>query len=630
MQRSLLIFLLLLSFIGVSYAGLGSVVSNGPPRAHIVVIGVANYRQPFPLQGPVSDARLIQSTFNELKGRIEVLSFHSLFDATREQILRTISEVADQANGKRESVIIYFSGHTTYNRENNSLVLAGIDVEVEQDTILKGIDFVRDMLSLFAPDINLLFLGDGCNIGEGLIGEVSRKYPNVVVLSASKSDEQVIDVLPKLGHSALSYYFSEGLKGGVADLDNDGRISADEMFLYIYPKIVKAVRESSITASQHPALFGRFSHRFYLAATPAPDTRIALSFAGGVPSELLTTPKVRVNGQDVAVSVTPDATAIQFEAADQYKFGPGINTISWDDERNKYLVWKEKESLSRFVVPYKNSHAILIAVDDYQPKDLHRERTFSALHTMIKQADKIGSVLELQGFKIIKLYNKDATVQKIEDTLKTYWEGGENSDVDRLFIYFGGHGSYLKDAAGNSQALLATWEYDLNKKSITMLHANDLKERHSQNIAANHVFFALDVCNSGLVTGGLGREDTVVDKNASRLALVRTEVEKKARNLLVAGTTDQEAIYDDENGGLFTSNLIEALQGAADQNRDGLLDFTEISSWVKRAVMQEIQFNSKYVGLRQEPDYIKLRAIGSGEMLFFPTFTLNIASSQKN
>jgi hypothetical protein len=234
--------------------------------------------------------------------------------------------------------------------------------------------------------------------------------------------------------------------------------------------------------------------------------------------------------------------------------------------------------------------------------------------------------LETQGFKVTKLFDRDATVKKIDETLFSYWQGGDNADVDRLLIYFGGHGISAKDAAGNSQALLATYDYDLGKP-VTMFHASDLKGRHSENLAANHVLFALDVCNSGLVSAKLGREGSLVDENQSRLALVRAEIEKKARNFIVAGTSDQEAIYDDDRGGLFTSKLIEALSGSADQDRDGLLTFTEIGQYVKTAVIAEIQNNPKYKGQRQEPDFSKLRAIGSGEVLFFPTTQPNTMAS---
>src|SRR4029078_1122858 len=98
-----------------------------------------------------------------------------------------------------------------------------------------GIDFVGDFLQLFHRDQKLFFVGDGCNIGEALVGKAAVDWPNLVVLSASKSDEISIDGYKELGHGPLAFFFAQALRDPIEDLDGDGLISVDEMFMHLYP-----------------------------------------------------------------------------------------------------------------------------------------------------------------------------------------------------------------------------------------------------------------------------------------------------------------------------------------------------------------------------------------------------------
>jgi hypothetical protein len=343
-----------------------------------------------------------------------------------------------------------------------------------------------------------------------------------------------------------------------------------------------------------------------------------------------------VNGQKINVDVTQDGTGLEIALDDTYKLPAGINDVSLLDSKEHFLLWREQRALARFEIPYKKSHAVLIAIDDYNPKEITRSSSLRPLGRMVAglerpvdgmvdQAERLAKVLRSLGFEIVRLYNKDATRQNIEAALMKYWPQGEYEDVDRLFFYYGGHGLAQKDASGESQSLLATYDYDLAKIAASTFHTNDLKGRHARNIAANHVMFALDVCHSGLVTVTMGDPHPQLSPSESRLALVAAEIRKKARNFLVAGTTDEPALFD--HGGIFTAKLIEALEGEADEDKDGLLTFTEISRWVKKSVIKTVV--AKFPGSRQEPDWDYLNFIGKGDTLFFPAASLRSAGKEE-
>ncbi len=628
MLRACLAAILLVAVLLIgpsSNAGITRPIST-VPQMHVLIIGASDYKVAHALQGPTKDAKLVAQAITELGTRAQILSFRAIYEPSKAQALAALKEVAELAKISKSPVVIYWAGHSYFDEKDDRLHLFPVDGSFDSSpsggmAVSNSIEFSDDLLSLFSRDTRILFLGDGCHIGEALVGQVAKQYPNLVVLSSSKVDEEVVDVVPSLKHGALAYFLAEALRSPIVDVDGDGLLSVDDIFMHVYPRVVEAVRRASLSITQHPTLFGRFSHRLQIASVLTPmvaGDRVALKFVGGVPSEIRQTSRLKFNGQDVPVSTSATSgDLIEIAGADLNKLGNGLNEVSWGDEGQKFRIWKENRELARFQVPYKNSHAILIAVDDYGPADIPRTEKLKNLGGMVAQARNLGNVLRELGFDhIVELYDKDATRQKIDDVLRTYWHDGENESVDRLFIYYGGHGLSARDATGRDQSLLATYDYNLSRKTTSTFHTNDLKIRHSENIAANHVMVALDVCHSGLVTTKMSRNDDVLPiTDSGRLGQIEAEIKKKARNFLVAGTSDQEALYD--NGGIFTAKLIEALKGEADDG-DGLMAFGEIARWVKKEVITLIHTSSKFRGQRQVPDFDKLGDIGRGEMLFFP------------
>ena len=96
----------------------------------------------------------------------------------------------------------------------------------------------------------------------------------------------------------------------------------------------------------------------------------------------------------------------------------------------------------------------------------------------------------------------------------------------------------------------------------------------AEGLGARHVFFVMDACYSGL---GLARggSDRFLKDNAQRIG----------RQMLTAGGADQ-MVADGGPGGhsVFTWTLLQALDGKADSNGDGVLTATEIAAYVAPSV----------------------------------------------
>jgi hypothetical protein len=80
--------------------------------------------------------------------------------------------------------------------------------------------------------------------------------------------------------------------------------------------------------------------------------------------------------------------------------------------------------------------------------------------------------------------------------------------------------------------------------------------------------------------------------------------------MLVAGTGEQAALA--KTGGIFTHALIEGLKAEADLNKDGVIQFAELSLFVEKQVVAR----ASEVGVRQDPRAFAANNFGDGRVLF--------------
>lgn len=330
---------------------------------------------------------------------------------------------------------------------------------------------------------------------------------------------------------------------------------------------------------------------------------------GGLPDDIAHAGTIQVNGSLIAIEPNPASSEIRFlGGGNDGQIHQGLNVVG------AAKFWVEEQRLTRFSAPYQQSYAIVVAIDDYQRKrdPQHRGPTnFDALDDMVSGARKLADTLTTVGFprrNIITLFDQQATSAAIEATLRDFWEGGKYASADRLLFFFGGHGEMTKEG----QPLMVTYDYDSKRATATSFLMNDLADRQSRNLQPRQVLFALDACHAGLaihLDDGSPQEQARLQK-FQKLAVVRRDTDAKARNLLVAGTNEQRALY--RGGGLFTKALIEGLEGKADLNHDGVVQFDELAFWIRNRVTTQAAAE----GVIQDPNEQVLDRFGPGRMLF--------------
>jgi len=309
------------------------------------------------------------------------------------------------------------------------------------------------------------------------------------------------------------------------------------------------------------------------------------------PHDIITTFQhgIKVNGKTTECEILGN-NKIRFLGIDNI-FRKGLNTIS--SLKQDFLFWLEKKKLV-FCDTYKKSFAIIVAIDDYS----HIKKYPSLKNTMVTNSKKIVSILLKLGFQqknILTFFNDQANSGTIKTVLEKFWPGNEYSSCDRLFFYFGGHGDKIRN-----KGFLITYDFNEKRPYNTSLLLSDLTGRHSEYINANHLLLAIDACHSGLAINSLGSYNMKEKRNDlkkfSTLLTVQNEISKKARNLLLAATDDQLAVWE-ENGGIFTQSLISGLHGEADLTNDNIIEFAELALYIEK----EVILRSTLAGHKQTP-----------------------------
>jgi HEAT repeat protein len=338
--------------------------------------------------------------------------------------------------------------------------------------------------------------------------------------------------------------------------------------------------------------------------------RQKLPFAAPVPSELIGVNSLSLNGNKIVVSGLVGDTNLYYLGSQNF-LQEGLNVIA--TARKRFLFWSEEKKLKQFASPYSRSYAIIVAIDDYDRKNdpvRHDPSGYPHLSFMVEHAKTLATELQGLGFpkeNILQFYNRAATSASINETLERFWQGGDLSQADRLFFYFGGHG----DASGQA-AYLVTYDFDKRRPTLSSLLMRDITGRHFENVLAHHFLVAIDSCHSGLALPQFLSSE--LDENRLKafrsLSIIQSETEQPARNIIVSGTGDQKALW--ENGGIFTQALIAGLGGKADLNQDGIIQFEELALYIKN----EVRAKARQTGVVQEPNQWRADHLGRGNVLF--------------
>jgi len=311
---------------------------------------------------------------------------------------------------------------------------------------------------------------------------------------------------------------------------------------------------------------------------------VKVRFAGNV-TDASGIESVKINGNpamfnssdgsfSLIVSLPEGKHAIRIEAKD-------INGNMTDEIRNVEVL-KEQTIASDLIK--RNLYILSIGVSNFKNSGAH----FSDL----KYADDDALAIENQ-FKNMEnvLYNQvftktltntQATRIEIIDALEWLEKSPSQGDIAVLFVsshgFKEGENSYLMPYDGYADKLRATAIdfYDINQTVAK------LSNKHERNC---RVLMLLDACHSGQfgVQGEKGANQINID-NA-----IRTLNKSEFGIMMLHSSESSETSFEDPawKHGAFTFAILEALQqGKGDVSNDGVIEFDELSLYVKNRVKE--------------------------------------------
>jgi hypothetical protein len=241
---------------------------------------------------------------------------------------------------------------------------------------------------------------------------------------------------------------------------------------------------------------------------------------------------------------------------------------------------------------YKKSFAVIIGVNNYE--------RWPALEFAVNDAKAVRRKLELTGFEeITVIFDKEATQRRILTELFHELPRKVGRD-DRVLFYFAGHGQTEDLPNGGKRGYIIPVDADTSNYSSSAISMEQVRSLSSR-IRAKHILYVMDSCYSGL---GLSRSYGVSPKLSGYLRKVGS---MRVVQVVTAGGKGEQ-VQEREGHGLFTTYFLQALDGEADINMDGVVTGTELGAYLRPKVSDASR-------QAQTPLYGRLE--GEGEFLFF-------------
>jgi TPR repeat protein/uncharacterized caspase-like protein len=235
-------------------------------------------------------------------------------------------------------------------------------------------------------------------------------------------------------------------------------------------------------------------------------------------------------------------------------------------------------------------------------------KDFSRLNSPHRDTDQLAKLLRRKyGFAKRNIHLiKDATHEKIFEELA--WFQKKLRPLDKLLIYFAGHGTYDKRYPN-----IGYWlPVDARKGVQSRWISNEQITLQINKIYARHIMVIADSCYSGAMTDfAVLQARPGLSKDALR-QIAENIATKQSRTVLTSGSNTP--VFD--SGGGEHSVFAEALLKVLEENSD-ILPGKDLFNEVFPRVSSK---SRKLYGTRQEPNYGALRTDEpiAGDFLFIP------------
>nr|MBI3613180.1 caspase family protein [Nitrospirota bacterium] len=240
-------------------------VAEQSGKAYAVVIGIDSYQKIGSLRYAVADAKAMAQTLKQRGYEVTELYNER---ATRRAIESELRTKLPRKVGEQDRVLIFYAGHGQDEKVKGGKAMGYLlPVDVEQEELAAtGVSMgtVRELADAL-PAKHVLFLLDVC-FG-GIAGTLTRGAPPAVteaylkqitrergrhVITAGAADQEVIESA-QWGHSVFTYFLLKGLNEGLADQDDNGVITSQELYTYLESRVFGEAQQQGHTQTPQMA-----------------------------------------------------------------------------------------------------------------------------------------------------------------------------------------------------------------------------------------------------------------------------------------------------------------------------------------------------------------------------------------
>jgi tetratricopeptide (TPR) repeat protein len=232
------------------------------------------------------------------------------------------------------------------------------------------------------------------------------------------------------------------------------------------------------------------------------------------------------------------------------------------------------ELKTRKPIAIPHSYALVVGISHYENLPEKSQLRYSE-----RDADLIYSILispeggNFRAEHVHKLVGSRATLANLKNELEN-WLPSVAKDDDRVLIYFAGHGFIF-----DGRAYLAPYDFQMKNAATTGYPMDRLGQVVGSKIKGKWKVLITDSCHSGAITPETSPEllnHSLLSLNKSLFSLTASR--------------DRELSFEspDFGGGhgVFTYYVAKGMEGAADENGDGIVTADELGDYVRRNVRE--------------------------------------------
>ena len=285
--------------------------------------------------------------------------------------------------------------------------------------------------------------------------------------------------------------------------------------------------------------------------------------------------RVRADAREVEVTVYPVAGR-RFTQLYHLEALPAEQSYDSPDE-----AWQESEGGFR-----GRRWAVVVGISDYQderiPSLQYADDDALAIHEFLTSEQAGLGGFEPENVRL--LVNEEATNRNVRSALFSFLRSATEDDL--VIIYFAGHGT--ADPERLEEHYLLTHDSDIDDLPATALLMEDVSDA-VRRVYYHHLVIIADACHSAGLGGQVGARDFALNR-INQVFLDRLEGSTGGYATFTASQVTQLSREDSRWGGghgVFTHFILEALEGAGDDDEDGIVTLGEMMEYTRDRVRRE-------------------------------------------